>query len=196
MAPLTVQGSVDACSRNDTLSIVGFVRSRSIISALVTVTALAAPLVAADAEAYVPLFVIERSVNKNVVHYDAKLRNGKLDPEQPVVAYWIMGEDGRRQELNLLERLRAYGFTVRPDKDPESFRLTIVSNKKLGIRVFRRGSAVRAEAMIGNCEAYLQKIFVAVKKSLLVGLPDYAEMIGTDVSTGSECHGRVTPADR
>ena len=100
----------------------------------IAIAALAAapytPLRAADGESFVPLFIIERNVNKNVVHYDAKLRNGKLDPQQPVVAYWIMGESGRRQELNVLERLKAYGFTVKPDKDPESYRLTIVSNKK------------------------------------------------------------------
>src|SRR5712691_865167 len=63
---------------------------------------------------YLPLFVIERSVNANVVHYDAKLGpDGKLDPREPVVAYWIMGaEDGRRQDLNAIERLRAYGFST------------------------------------------------------------------------------------
>jgi len=155
----------------------------------------AAPLAAAQ-EDYVPLFVIERSINANVVHYDAKLKDGKLDPEQPVVAYWIMAENGRRQELNFLERLKAYGFTVRPDKEPESFRMTIVSDKKMEIRVFRMGAAVRAEAKIGGCEAYLQKIFIATKKSWLVGLPDYAEITGTDVSTGSECRQRITPADR
>ena len=157
---------------------------------------LGSPIVAADAEAYVPLFVIERNVNNNVVHYDAKLKNGKLDPEQPVVAYWVMGGNGRRQELNILERLKAYGFTVKPDKDPETYRLTIVSDKKIDIRIVRRGEDVRAEAKIGNCNAHLQRIFIATKKSLLLSLPEYAEMIGTDISTGSECHERVTPADR
>ena len=166
----------------------------------IAIAALAAapytPLRAADGESFVPLFIIERNVNKNVVHYDAKLRNGKLDPQQPVVAYWIMGESGRRQELNVLERLKAYGFTVKPDKDPESYRLTIVSNKKKEIRIVRTGETIRAEAKIGACEAYLNRIFVESKKSWLIGLPEYAEMIGTDVSTGSECKERVTPADR
>jgi len=154
-----------------------------------------APLVSAE-EALVPLFVIERSVNSNVVHYDAKLKDGRLDPREPVVAYWVMGENGRRQELNLLEKLRAYGFSIRPDKQPEAFRMTLVSDKKKEIRVFRMGAAVRAEAMIGRCEAYLQKIFIAAKKSWFVNLPEYAEMIGSEMSTGAECRERVTPADR
>jgi hypothetical protein len=155
-----------------------------------------AALTASAEEAFVPLFVIERSVNGNTVHYDAKLKDGKLDPQQPVVAYWILSESGKRQELNVLERLKAYGFTIRPDKEPEAFRMTLVADKKKEIRVFRMGAAVRAEAMIGACEAYLQKIFIVSKKSFMINLPEYADMIGNDMSTGAECHERVTPGDR
>jgi hypothetical protein len=147
-------------------------------------------------EILVPLFVIERSVNGNTVHYDAKLKDGKIDPQQPVVAYWILSENGRRQELNVLERLKAYGFTIRPDKMPEAYRMTLMADKKKEIRVFRMGAAVHAEAMIGACEAYLQKIFIVSKKSFMMNLPEYADMFGNDMSTGMECHERVTPGDR
>jgi hypothetical protein len=147
-------------------------------------------------DARVPLFVIERSINGNVVHYDAQLKDGKLDPQQPVVAYWVMSESGRRQELNLLERLKAYGFSIFPDKQPEVFRMTLVSDKKKEIRVIHAGSEVRAEAQIGHCSAYLRKIFIASKKSLIISLPEYAEMIGSDIQTGAECRERVTPGDR
>ncbi len=156
----------------------------------------AAALTASAEDAFIPLFVIERSVNGNTVHYDAKLKDGKLDPQQPVVAYWILSENGKRQELNLLERLKAYGFTIKPDKDPEAFRMTLVADKKKEIRVFRMGAAVRAEAMIGACEAYLQKIFVVSKKSFMINLPEYVDMVGNDMSTGAECHERVTPGER
>jgi hypothetical protein len=155
----------------------------------------AAALTASAEEALVPLFVIERSVNGNTVHYDAKLKNGKIDPQQPVVAYWILGENGKRQELNVLERLKAYGFTIRPDKEPEAYRMTLMADKKKEIRVFRMGAAVRAEAMIGACEAYLQKIFIVSKKSFMMNLPEYADMFGNDMSTGMECHERVTPGE-
>lgn len=167
-----------------------------VLSSVLFFAAMAAASAASADESFVPLFVIERNVNGNVVHYDAKLKDGKLDPQQPVVVYWVMGEDGHRQELNFLEKLKAYGFTIRPDKQPDTFRMTLVSDKKKEIRVLRIGSAVRAEARIGNCEAYLQKIFIASKKSWLVSLPEYAEMIGNDMSTGAECRERVTPSDR
>src|SRR6185295_10115948 len=96
------------------------------------------------AESLVPLFVIERNVNGNVVHYDAKLKDGKLDPQQPVVVYWVMGEDGHHQELNFLEKLKAYGFSIRPDKQPGAFRMTLVADKKKEIRVVSMGDSIRA----------------------------------------------------
>jgi len=146
---------------------------------------------------YVPLFTIERNTNANVVHYEARLKDGKIDPHQPVVAYWIMAaEDGRRQELNLIEKIKAYGFSIHPDGVPEAYRMVIVSDKKKEIRVVRIGNSVRAEANIGACNAALQKIFINAHKSFLVGLPEYAEMSGIDLSTGAPCSERVAPGDR
>jgi hypothetical protein len=65
-----------------------------------------------------PLFTIERSKNANVVHYDARLTaDGELDPKEPVIAYWIrLAEDGRREELSWIEKKKAYGFTIKPDR--------------------------------------------------------------------------------
>src|SRR5258707_8107995 len=87
----------------------------SVLSLVMTMTAGAGSAVSTG-DIQVPLFTIERSVNGNVVHYDARLKDGKLDPQQPVVVYWVMGESGRHQELNFLERLKAYGFSIFPDK--------------------------------------------------------------------------------
>ena len=169
---------------------------RIVLTAFFFCLAALAMIPASAEDGLVPLFTIERSVNNNVVHYDAKIKDGKLDPAQPVIAYWVMGEDGHHQELNMLERLKAYGFSIRPDKQPEAFRMTLVSDKNKEIRVFRAGAIVRAEAMIGACEAYLDKIFIASKKSWMMNLPEYAEMIGKDMLTGAECRERVTPHDR
>jgi hypothetical protein len=147
---------------------------------------------------FLPLFVIERSVNSNVVHYDAKIgADGKLDPSQPVVAYWIMrAEDGRRQELNLLERTRAYGFSIQPQRQAQgmdAYKMTIVSERKREILVTHDGDAARAEMQIGGCHAYLQRIFVSTHKSLLVNFAESAELFGVDVASGKVCQERVAP---
>jgi len=144
---------------------------------------------------FLPLFVIERSVNSNVVHYDAKLGpDGKLDPVQPVVAYWIMrAEDGRRKELNLLERTRAYGFSIQPQGQADTYKMTIVSERKHEILVSHDGEAARAETQIGGCHAYLQRIFVSTRKSMLMNFAEWAELFGVDVSSGKICQEKVAP---
>ena len=54
----------------------------------------------------------------------------------------MAAEDGRRQELNILERAKAYGFTLRQD-GVDSFRLWVVSHREKEIHVYRDGSTVR-----------------------------------------------------
>src|SRR5579859_6440965 len=133
----------------------------------------------------VPLFTIEKSSNANRVQYEAHLTpDGHIDPRQPVVAYWIMAaENGRRQELNLLERAKAYGFTIRPDKIPDSYRLWVVSHREKEIHVFREGATVKAEAVIGGRVALVEKIYIQMRKTLLLTLPDFGEMFGFDKET-------------
>ena len=99
---------------------------------------LAAPVLFGVGETFSPLFVIERSLNRNVVHYDAKLRpDGSLDGEQPVIAYWILSDkDGRRQDLNLIERTKAYGFKTSTGPTNNSVQVTLVSDRTHPIVVY------------------------------------------------------------
>lgn len=146
-------------------------------------------------DTYLPLFTIERSLNANVVHYDAKIAaDGRLDPREPIVAYWVMAaEDGRRQPLNLLERTKAYGFFTRPEDPDDSLGMFLVSNRRREIQIRHQGGIVHAETTIGNCHAYLQKIFITTRKSLLIAVPEVAEMFGVDVATGTACSEKVRP---
>ena len=150
---------------------------------------------AKPAAIYLPLFIIERSINANVVHYDAKLSDdGNLDPQEPVVAYWIMAaKDGHRQELNLLERVKAYGFTVHRDASGTFYHLELVSQRKRDIHVYREGDSVRAETMIAGQPAYLQKVFVSARHLVLLPTPEYVEMFGVDVKTGAPRSEKVLP---
>ena len=175
-------------------------RASAAARAIVAVLALFVGTISASAQSLtVPLFTIEKNTNANAVHYEAKLtRDGRLDPLQPVIAYWVMAaEDGRRQALNFIERTKAYGFNIHPDKAPDSYKLVVVSDRKKEIRVFREGDVVRAVANIGGHLAYLQKIFVtATKRAWILDLPDYAEMFGTDIRTGEPVYEKVLPSDR
>jgi hypothetical protein len=106
-----------------------FVSKRFLLlgAALITVPTLAF-LATPRQERAVDLFVIERSKNRNVVRYDLVLdKSGFYDTRRPLDVYWLMlAEDGRREELSILER-RAYGFELLPNAKPN----------ELGVRLAR-----------------------------------------------------------
>jgi len=148
-----------------------------------------------SADSYSPLFVIERSTNANVIHCDGKiLEDGKLDSRTPVVAYWIMAaEDGRRESLNLIERQKAYGFTVRPGDSPGAYRMTLVSQRDHEIRIYLQGGTARAETSINGRRAYLARIFVKTRKSGPLRTAEYYELFGIDILTGEARREKVIP---
>jgi len=150
------------------------------------------PILSFGAEAFFPLFVIERSQNANVVHYEAKLVDGKLDAKQPVIVYWIMAaQDGHRQDLNLLERNEAYGFSTQPDGSPGAVVMKLVSDKQRPIHLALKDGAVRAETSIGGHQAYLQKIFITTRKRLTINVAVSAELYGVDAETGEARYEKV-----
>lgn len=155
--------------------------------------AMGAPGLCADS--YQPLFIIERSTNANVIHYDAKIgKDGTFDRKEPVVAYWVMlAKDGRRQKLSALEKSRAYGFTIRRDSSGQSYWMTLVSQKLRVIHIYQEGGKVRAVTLVGGHEAYLRKIYVKTRKSGLLRTADYFELFGEDLATGQDCYEKATP---
>ena len=65
------------------------------------------------------LFIIERSKNMNIVVYEADVKDGKLDPKEPVKAFWLdidpeyvkrAGEKSDKVELSMVEWSMAYGY--------------------------------------------------------------------------------------
>jgi hypothetical protein len=139
------------------------------------------------------LFIVERSTNANVIHYDVKLTNeGAIDPKEPVIAYWVMlAENGRRKGLNALEKKFAYGFTILKDDTSNSYWMTLVSQKQRPIHVFQQDSRVSAVTRIGGRDAYLRKIYVKTQRSGLLRTADYFELFGKEVSTGDDCYEKV-----
>jgi len=142
-----------------------------------------------------PLFVIERSTNANVVHYDANIgADGQLDPRQPITAYWVMAAvDGHREELTAFEKSRAYGFTVEPSQDSNAYRLRLVAQRRREITIVRQGDAVLAEAVIDGRRAYLKRMYVNTHRVLAVPTVKYIELFGIDVATGESVSEKVLP---
>ena len=142
-----------------------------------------------------PLFIIERSKNANVVHYDARITDdGKLDPKEPVIAYWVvLAEDGRREKLNWIEKKKAYGFTIKPDPSVNGYKMTLVAAPKQRITVKKEKDAVRAEAVIDGRPAVLVKMYINASDGLTGPKVQYIEVYGKDLQTGEQRREEMVP---
>ena len=156
------------------------------------------PLLAAPAASQIrtsPLFIIERSKNANVVHYDAQLTaDGKLDPKEPVIAYWVrLAEDGRREKLSWIQKKIAYGFTIKPDPSVDSYGMTLVAAPEKPIIVKKEKETVRAEAIIDGRPAVLEKIYIYASDGLMGPKVHYIDVYGKDLQTGEERREKMVP---
>jgi hypothetical protein len=143
----------------------------------------------------IPMFIVERTTNANVVHYDARLSDdGEIDAKEPIAVYWTIGSaDGKRQDLGFLERRLAWRFKVRKTSAGR-YIFSVVSLKQIEINVYRQGGLVRAEIPISGSPAYLRKIFVNIDGPLFSPNVNYIDLFGIDITTGAERHERITPA--
>ena len=140
-----------------------------------------------------PLFIIERSKNANVVHYDAQLTAaGEIDPNEPVIAYWVMlATDGHREELNWREKKKAYGFHVKPDPSVNGYKMTMVAVPQGQITVKKDGDAIRTELVIDGRPAVLEKIYINATDGLLWPKVHYIELYGKDLKTGEKRYEKI-----
>jgi hypothetical protein len=155
-------------------------------------------LLVASAEAQIktsPLFIIERSKNANVVHYDAQLTaDGKLDPKEPVIAYWVLlAKDGRREKLSWVEKKKAYGFTIKPDPSVNGYKMTLVAAPEKQIIVKKEKETVRAEAVIDGRPAVLEKMYINASDGLTGPKVQYIEVHGKDLQTGEKLREKMVP---
>jgi len=156
--------------------------------------ALAASDPPADSPCPPHLFVIERSTNANVVVYDANRRtSGELVSSQPVVAYWLMrAEDGKREELNVIERQRAYGFDTSPSEEDGTYILTFKAGKKRRLSIHVVKGCPVATGKIGGHSGTVRRIFVQSTGSSLRPTVEYVEFFGEDAA-GAPLYEKFKP---
>lgn len=140
-----------------------------------------------------PLFVIERSKNANVVHYDAQLTAaGEIAPNEPVIAYWVMlAADGHREELNWIEKKKAYGFNIKPDSSVNGYKMTLLAVPQGQITVKKNGDTVHAELAIDGRPAVLEKIYINAADGLLGPKVHYIELYGKDLRTEEKRYQKI-----
>jgi hypothetical protein len=142
-----------------------------------------------------PLFIIERSTNANVVHYDAQLdAAGNLDPNTPVIGYWIiLAEHGQREDFSNIEKRAAYGITIMRDTAQGCFRLALAAEIARPIRVCADRGIARAEATIDGHSAILERLYIRTKGMSFWKSVEYFELFGADMQTGIRRYEKIKP---
>ena len=136
------------------------------------------------------LFYIARSLNRNLVCYDANLKDGKLDLEEPIEVYWLNRTDrpGYTNGLNFIQRKLAYGYKVK-QKGNDTCQVTLSAYPR-DITIRKAGDAYQAFVDINGSPARLVSLFVQLKPNSSVRV-DYVELQGYSVSTGKRVTERI-----
>jgi len=163
---------------------------------------LALPLVGAS-ETPVPvanpcpehLFVIERSKNANIVVYDANRGStGDFAASKPVVAYWLLnGDKGKREELNLVEWQRAYGFDIKPGSAPGTFAMAFKADRKRRLTIRTLNGCPVVTGPIDGHEGILHRMFVQSNESFIPPKVEYVEFFGEDSKTAIPLYEKSIP---
>jgi hypothetical protein len=139
------------------------------------------------------LFRIERNKNANVVQYDAQVApDGTLDAKEPIVAYWTMlAEDGRKEDLSLVEAKLAYGFKTWSEPGAQVALVQLVAYPERKVRVYQTNGSYRAEILIDGHPAFLEKIYVKSVNAVIRPKVEYLELYGRDVGTGGDLYEKI-----
>ena len=138
------------------------------------------------------LFVIERNMNKNTVCYDANiLQAGTLNLENPIDAYWIdYATDGKRSELNYIQRRMAYGFSFEKTSLGNIYlTLKAFDKRKILVLIDNKGSS-HAVIKINGTDANLTKIYVTAKPKMYTTV-EFIELYGNDTKTGKPLYEKI-----
>jgi hypothetical protein len=148
----------------------------------------------ADDDGSFRLFTISRSINKNVVCYDAQLNSDrKLKLKDPLDVYWLMhAEQGQREELTWFENTQAYGYTLQKPTREDSVIITIEAFEQKPIEIFNFNGVTEALMEISEKPALIQEIYVQSSGGFIPKV-EYIELKGIERATGKPVVERIIP---
>ena len=137
------------------------------------------------------LFHIARSLNRNLVCYDANLQSGKLDTEEPINVYWLNRTDrpGHTNGLSFIQKKLAYGYKV-VSREGDQCRVTLSAYPARAITIRRDGQRYAGFIPINGSEARLTSLYVQLKPNSSINV-DYVELIGISTATGEEVREKI-----
>lgn len=144
------------------------------------------------------VFFLQRSMNSNTVVYTARFdAQGNLDRRQPLDIYWRRYNDqGERRELNRIERLFAFGVSVRRTREPGVFRINFRAVPQFNMTLRQEGP-FRA-ALYGSHEMYsgrLVNIYLELADSRFIPQIDHVRLVVLDPETSRYKDVHIVPLD-
>ncbi|MDR2104595.1 MAG: DUF4833 domain-containing protein [Deferribacteraceae bacterium] len=142
------------------------------------------------------LFEINKSDNKNVLYYDAIIKNGEFDSTNPVDIYWIMNaEKGQREGLTALESPQ-FGINTKEVLKGKEYIINVKNDElsKKDIRVFfDENSCPEATVTLSGKLARLDNIYINLTRGIIFPTVHWLELTGYTVSDGEKVAERVIP---
>jgi len=141
------------------------------------------------------LFRIERSMNANIVCYDARLTpEGKLDPEKPIIAYWIMhANNNEKEDLKWIEKKLGFGFKVKYDIEYDLWVMDLVADIQRKVKVYKVNGKYLAETLIDSQPAFVEKLYIKFIEGGIHPKVEYMEFFGKCIKTGENLYEKFIP---
>lgn len=141
------------------------------------------------------LFYIQRDPDINTVCYAVNQENdGSISQDEPIDVFWMnYAADGKRKELNQLQR--EFGYGIKSKKlGTDKYQLKVVAlpgRPMLLTRGIERGFVVKTT--INHRPCILSRVYIRIVGGTRIS-PDveYIELTGTDEMTGSIVNEKMT----
>ena len=135
------------------------------------------------------LFFLQRNRNENTIVYDANLNeNGDFDSSKPIDVYWLRyTSTGYRKELKWIERVFAYGYSSKKEKNKNEFlvELSAYDGRKIHLKKNAEGKPV-ATIICNGKECRLDYFYVCADESGSWPKVVHVDIYATDLKTGKK----------
>jgi hypothetical protein len=144
------------------------------------------------------LFSLGRNKNSNKVCYEARIaKDGLLDREEPVRAYWINfvkdSSGNTVEELSLLEKNMVYGCKVNGKGDGKSVEMTIVSYPDRTITVSLQNGNATAQTIINGHPSFIDSIFIRYRETRMFPKVTAIELFGRALKGNASLFESIKP---
>ena len=107
------------------------------------------------------LFHVSRNLNRNIIVYDVRTKDGHLDKDEPLHVYWYNQENNpvTTNELNFIQRKMAYGYSVSRKGTGDEVWVKLKACSKREVKITRHDGHWVALARIGGVDCILTEIY-------------------------------------